>query len=152
MRVTKWGEYGILCCIFLGRSPAGTTIGANEISEAQGIPLQYAQQILHRLKKGGIISTTRGPKGGYRLVKPISELNLREILYAAEGDTFEVVCEHNPIYGEQCAHSNSCNLKGVWQDLKEAVDKLLSERTLESVIVSSSPKPAAEQIVNIHAR
>jgi Rrf2 family iron-sulfur cluster assembly transcriptional regulator len=116
----------------------GTT-GASEISEAQGLDLQYTQQILHRLRKGGVIESERGPRGGYKLARAPKETTLRDILYAAEGDTFQIICDYAPIHPDQgsssqCATKETCGLHGVWQDLRAAIDKLLEQRTLDDLL------------------
>ncbi len=146
MRVTRWGEYGILCCLYLARRSLASSslasgnveepIGATEIAEQQRIPTQYAQQILHRLRKGNIIKSVRGPKGGFLLVKSPTETNLREILYAAEGKTFELICDADPVFEEECGADHACQLRGVWQDLRHAVDSLLESRTLSFLLTS----------------
>lgn len=141
MRVTKWGECGILCALHLAKSYGQTTIGAAEIAESQGIDLPYTQQILHRLRKGAIIESTRGPHGGYKLQRPPSQITLRDILYAVEGDTFQIICDHSPLHPtaehpSRCSTRDSCGLHTVWQDLRQAIDKLLEERTLEDILKS----------------
>ena len=137
MRVTKWGEYGILCSLYMARKQHQGPIGAAEIAEAQEIPIQYTQQILQRLRKGDIIKSVRGPKGGYTLTRSPELTTLKDILYAAEGDTFEVLCESHPVYHELCEAKN-CGLKSVWIDLKRAVDELLEKRTLATVMAMES--------------
>ncbi len=135
MHITKWAEYGILCCLHLGRKADQTTAtGAAEISDTLKIPLQYTQQILHRLRKGGVIKSTRGPHGGFQLVKTPEETTLKEILYAAEGATFEVICDANPIYAEACVNPNDCALKTVWIDLRTSIDLILDSHTLASLM------------------
>jgi Rrf2 family iron-sulfur cluster assembly transcriptional regulator len=146
MRVTKWGEYGILCSLYLARQQHDGPIGASEIAEAQQIPIQYTQQILQRLRKGNIIQSVRGPKGGYALTRPPELTTLKEILYAAEGDTFEVLCESQPIYNELC-ESRHCGLKSVWIDLKRAVDHLLDQRTLASIMSMEEAMPTEGLLV-----
>ena len=143
MRVTKWGECGILCALHLAKNYGDVAIGAAEIAESQGIDLPYTQQILHRLRKGDVIESVRGPKGGYKLLRPPAEITLKDILYAVEGDTFQVICEHAPLHPEsdgptQCSTRESCGLHGVWQDLRTAIDKLLEERTLADLIKTES--------------
>ncbi|RIL08293.1 MAG: hypothetical protein DCC75_09280 [Proteobacteria bacterium] len=149
MRITRWGEYGILCSLYLARRYGSEPIGASEIAEAHLLPLQYAQQILHRLRKGGIINSTRGPHGGFTLSKDPSLINLKEILYAAEGDTFEVICESDPVYPHECSFKVDCGLKFVWRDLKGAVDTLLESRTLAQVLalVPDTGAPLQEVLV-----
>ena len=80
MKITKWGEYGILCCVYLAQNNGNRAVGAGEISESQSIPLQYTHQILQRLRKGGIIESLRGPHGGYRLAKSAENTTLKDIL------------------------------------------------------------------------
>lgn len=151
MHVTKWGELGILCCMYLAKSASDQPVGAQDIADSQQIPLQYAQQILHRLKKGGIIKSARGPHGGYKLSATPEAISLKDILYAAEGDTFEVICDTNPVHGEKCAEmTHPCGLQAVWRELKLAVDTLLASRSLASVITQTS-QPATDTVVQIHS-
>ena len=133
MRVTKWGEYGILCSLYIARRHHDGPVGAAEIADGQQIPLQYTQQILQRLRKGNIIKSVRGPKGGYVLSDTPENTTLKAILYAAEGDTFEVLCENHPVYSDRCDDS-VCGLRSVWRELKSAVDTLLEQRTLASIM------------------
>jgi len=137
MRVTKWGEYGILCSLYLARAGAqgaggGLAVGAADIARAQVIPLQYTQQILQRLRKGDIIKSVRGPHGGYRLARSADDISLKDILYAAEGATFEVICEENPVH--PTCHSEGCGLSRVWYDLREQIDALLASRSLADLV------------------
>jgi Rrf2 family iron-sulfur cluster assembly transcriptional regulator len=139
MRVTKWGECGILCALYLAQRYDDSTVGASDIAETQGLDLQYTQQILHRLRKGNVIESVRGPKGGYRLVRSPEKTTLKEILYAAEGDTFQIICDHAPIHPNatspnQCATKETCSLHGVWQDLRTAIDALLEQKTLADLL------------------
>lgn len=135
MRITKWGEYAILFCIYLAkREKDSAPAGATEIGGVYNIPTQYAQQILHRLRKGNIIKSVRGPHGGFKLNKSPHETNLKEILYAAEGATFEVICENSTSKDSCSRMGSSCSLKYVWRDLKNSVDSLLEDTTLDSLI------------------
>lgn len=139
MRVTKWGECGILCALHLAQRYSAAPTGAAEIAASQGLDLQYTQQVLQRLRKGGIIESARGPHGGYSLVRPPTEITLREILYAAEGDTFEIICDYAPIHPDastpsHCADKTTCGLHAVWQDLRKAIDSVLEARTLADVM------------------
>ncbi|MCB0324850.1 MAG: Rrf2 family transcriptional regulator [Bdellovibrionales bacterium] len=148
MRITQWGEYGILISAFLAeRFAAGApVVGAAEIAEAQGIQLQYAQQILLRLREGGIVQSIRGPGGGYRLSRGASEINLHDILIAAEGGTFEIICESKPLNAERCHSQTKCNLRPVWYGLREQVDTYLRRFTLEHVMATDESGDAPIQI------
>ncbi len=138
MRITQWGEYGVHCSVYIAsRHVQGSeTVGAAEVAKSQGLPLQYAQQILHRLRKGGIIESIRGPQGGYRLVRAAKEIRLRDILVAAEGNTFEVICDTKPLNLPRCL-DGSCFLRPIWQDLKQQINDYLEHFTLEDLVTRS---------------
>jgi Rrf2 family protein len=149
MRVTKWGECGILCALHLAKNYGEVAIGAAEIAESQGIDLPYTQQILQRLRKGEVIESIRGPKGGYKLQRPPAKITLKDILYAVEGDTFQIICDHAPLHPEsdlphRCSTRESCGLHDVWQDLRSAIDKLLEERTLADLITTETRAPLVQ--------
>ncbi len=136
MRVTQWGEYGILCSVYLARrhSAGELTVGAAEIAKAQGIDIQYAQQILQRLRKGEIIESARGPQGGYKLLRPARETTLYQVLCAAEGDTFEVICETKPLNPARCSDDSFCSLRELWNSFREHVNSFLLNRTIQDLI------------------
>lgn len=138
MRVTKWGEYGILCAIHLGKSDAAAPVGAEDIAKAHQIPLHYTQQILQRLRKGGVIESVRGPGGGYRLARDPEHISLKQILYAAEGDTFEVTCEQNSIFPDCSSNNRHCDLQLVWHELKATIDQFLESKALSDLLTDSS--------------
>ncbi|MFN8388708.1 MAG: Rrf2 family transcriptional regulator [Bdellovibrionota bacterium] len=135
MRITQWGEYGVLFSAYIARCAANGAkmVGAAEIASAQGVDLQYAQQILQRLRRGGIIDSVRGPAGGYHLCRNANELTLLDILVAAEGDTFEVICDTKPIGAERCMPGNECGLRTIWFDLRDHVNSFLMRYTLEDL-------------------
>jgi Rrf2 family protein len=151
MRVTKWGECGILCSLYLAKNFGSGATGAVEIAESQGLDVQYTQQVLQRLRKSGVIESERGPRGGYKLTRPPREITLKDILYAAEGDTFQIICDYAPIHPDegnssQCSTKENCGLHGVWQDLRAAIDELLEQKTLESLLNTSPISPGLIQI------
>jgi Rrf2 family protein len=115
-------------------------VGAAEIAEEQRIPTQYAQQILHRLRKGEIIESVRGPHGGFLLSRPAAEISLREILQAAEGRTFELICDADPVFEQACVMSHNCGLRGVWEELQSTINSFLDGRTLQSLIDAPTPR------------
>lgn len=135
MRITQWAEYGSHCAIYLARElqKGRVTVTAHDVAKELKIEDDYAQQILQRLRKGGIIDSVRGPTGGYKLVKDPKETTLKDLVLATEGTTFEVICETRPI-GESCGISEyACSLKGAWKDLKQHIEKYLESVTLASL-------------------
>jgi Rrf2 family iron-sulfur cluster assembly transcriptional regulator len=146
MRVTKWGECGVLCSLYLARRFGESAVGAVEIAESQGLDLQYTQQVLQRLRKGGVVESERGPRGGYRLASSPETVTLKDILYAAEGDTFQIICDNAPIHPNPdnssiCATKENCGLHSVWQDLRQAIDAILERRSLADLMAQEAQMP-----------
>lgn len=113
---------------------AGTeTVGASSIAKELGIARDYTLQVLHRLKDGGILNSSRGPRGGYSLARPAEEISMGEIMQAAEGTTFEVICETKPLDLDCCSPNTSCGLRLVWYDLREHIDSFLNNKSLREL-------------------
>jgi Rrf2 family iron-sulfur cluster assembly transcriptional regulator len=143
-----------LCALYLAKHHGEGATGAVEIAESQGLDLNYTQQILQRLRKGGLVESERGPKGGYRLSRAPQLVTLRDILYATEGDTFQIICDHSPIHpsssgSTQCSTKETCGLHTVWQELRGAIDKLLEERSLADLLRA---QPVHEPLVQLAPR
>jgi Rrf2 family protein len=137
-------------------------VGAAEIAAQQGLDLQYTQQILQRLRRGDLVESERGPKGGYRLMRAPEHTTLKDILYAVEGDTFQIICDYAPMHPDtehsdaaghsQCTTKGSCSLHTVWQELRSAIDTLLEQKTLAQLMEAAptnSLNAAAGPLVQI---
>lgn len=85
MRVSLKAIYGILAAMDLaihnGRSP----VQAKSIAQRQAIPARFLEQVLHTMKKAGLVDSLRGAQGGYTLRKLPSEISLAEIVEALDG-------------------------------------------------------------------
>ena len=112
--------------------------------------MQYAQQVLHRLRKGAILKSTRGPRGGYELEKLAADTSLGEILNAAEGQTFEVFCETKPLDPVRCDPGNACNLRPIWIQLRDHINEFLDRVTLDD-LTRSPVEQILVQISSGHA-
>jgi Rrf2 family protein len=138
MRITRWGEYGIQCASYIAsrENSSNPLVNAQEIADSQQIPVDYTRQILQRLKNGGVIKTLRGPQGGYLLSRPAPEINLADILRAAEGDTFEIICNTDPLGTEKCAPDSNCAMRPIWHKLHDHIESFLKGHTLQALLDS----------------
>lgn len=170
MRITQWGEYGILFCLYLARKGDARAsekggmdtpmqpVGAVEISNAHGIALDYTQQILHRLKRGALVKTVRGPKGGFLLNREATKISLKQVLTAAEGGTFDIVCDLTPIHDDCKSGERCCGLRAVWQELQSSIDAVLDGKSIADLVQAEkegAARPLAalsEQLVQVHHR
>ncbi|MGE5755488.1 MAG: RrF2 family transcriptional regulator [Planctomycetaceae bacterium] len=86
MKISAKAEYACLAVLALARQHSGDPpVRIREISEAHGIPERYLVQILLQLKGAGLVTSTRGASGGYRLARPASSISLGEVLAAIDG-------------------------------------------------------------------
>ena len=125
------------------------TVGAAELAEAQGLALDYTQQVLHRLRDGGVLSSVRGPNGGYCLSRKAQEISLLDILLASEGESFEVMCETRPLSEHRCAPEVHCGIRHVWYGLREHVNEYLRGYSLADLAKEVSSE---ESLVKINSK
>ncbi len=105
-----------------------------EISQRQDISLAYLEQLFARLRKAKLVSSVRGPGGGYRLAKPAAETRISEIMSAVD-ETLRAAAECDGEVGAGCAGSRAaCLTHDLWERLSAQVYLLLHEITLADVI------------------
>ena len=140
MRITQWGEYGVHCAVIISRSEkqSQNPVGAEYIAGELNIDLQYAQQVLQRLRRHGIIKSVRGPHGGYQLSRSSDEISLEEILKASEGGTMDIICESKPIKLDVCHNGSPCYLRDIWHSLRKHIDDFLQGYSLSQLASQES--------------
>jgi Rrf2 family cysteine metabolism transcriptional repressor len=134
MRVTAKGEYATQAVLHLAlHFPEVVTI--HEIGERHHIPLKYLEQILLELKRGGILESRRGMRGGYTLARTPKNISVGEVLRIVDGEGFtESSCTHAEArLGAVCVEGKSCGLKQMWEDVQGAVEKILFATSFEDV-------------------
>ena len=98
--------------------------------------------ILNPLVTAGIITSTRGPKGGISLAKPPEEIRLDEVIQLLEGAIAPVECVNNP---DACTWSQSCATREVWNELKHAMTGVLKSVTLRDLMERQKQKESASE-------
>ena len=126
MRITTLAEYGVICALHLARRSAEGPITGREIAEAEQLPGDYVEQILLRLRRAGIIRSTRGAHGGYTLAKDAAMISIRDVIAASETTTFDLHCVSHPVGEDRCSSSHNCSIRPVWMLLQQKIDDVLS--------------------------
>ena len=85
LKLSKKGLYGIKALYELARNYGGPPVKIREISDRQGLPVQFLEQVLHQLKNEGIVISVRGIKGGYILSRPPVDISIGDAVRALEG-------------------------------------------------------------------
>ncbi len=104
------------------------------IAKRQQIPLRYLEQLFNRLRREGIVAAARGPRGGYRLGRPASEIPVSAIFEClAERDADATAVSRG-------AAAASDPTETVWKQVKEAVQSTLEATTLEALVAQALEK------------
>ena len=135
MRITTWAEYGLICSLHLARRAGEGPITGREIAAGERLPADYVEQILLRLRRAGLVNSTRGARGGYSLARPSEDITVREVIAASELGTFDLHCVTHPVGEERCAESQSCSIRPVWLMLQRKIDDVLDSVHLADLLV-----------------
>ena len=135
MRITTWAEYGLICALHLARRSGEGPITGREIAASERLPTDYVEQILLRLRRAGLVASTRGARGGYALARLPEEVSVREVIAASEHSTFDLHCVSHPVGAERCAQSQSCSIRPVWLLLQQKIDDVLDGVHLSDLLV-----------------
>lgn len=134
MRVTTWAEYGVICALHLAKRASATPVTGRDIAAQERLPADYVEQILLRLRRAEVITSTRGARGGYTLARPAAEISLRDVIHASELETFDVHCISHPVEEDRCSASHNCSIRPVWMMLQRKIDDVLSSVTLADLL------------------
>lgn len=133
MKISTKGEYGIRAMLYIGMKSEQGPVTSHEIAQHQGIPEPYLRQILALLSKDRLIQSNRGPQGGHVLGRPASQITLRHILVTLEGQTTAI----DQILALPCTidvGTEFCAIREVFLEVKKAIERILSETTLEHLV------------------
>ncbi len=134
MRITTWAEYGVICALHLARRTELGPVNGREIARQERLPGDYVEQILLRLRRAGVIASTRGARGGYVLARPPEQVSIRAVIQASELETFDLHCVSHPLEEERCSASHSCSIRPVWVMLQRKIDDVLEGVTLADLL------------------
>ncbi len=137
MRLSKRGEYGLRAMLLLA-SPSfddqPLVLQIREISQREQIPAKFLEQILLSLKNAGLLHSKMGVGGGYYLAKPPSEISLGHIVRILDGPLAPVKCVSQMAYEPcGCPDEQTCGLRLVMADVRNAIASLLDGTSLEDV-------------------
>lgn len=138
MRLSKRGEYGLRAMISLAdaqkNSPAGM-IQIKEISAREQIPAKFLEQILLALKNAGLVHSKMGVGGGYYLARAPKEITLGQIVRTLDGPLAPIKCVSQMAYEPcGCPDEETCGLRMVMGDVRNAIANILDNTTLAAVI------------------
>lgn len=138
MRITTQAEYGLICALHLARRIHDGPVTGREIAAQERLPGDYVEQIMLKLRRSGIVRSTRGAHGGYTLARPADEISVHDVISAAEHSTFEVHCTSHPVEEARCSSAHDCSIRPVWLLLQRQIDDVLQGVRLSDLLLQES--------------
>jgi Rrf2 family protein len=138
MRTTAKADYAVRAAVEL--AAAGDLLNAEQIAQAQSIPVNFLENILRDLRRAGIVESRRGQAGGYVLARPGDEISVADVIRAVEGPLADVRGQAP----ESLDYPGSAErLQDVWIALRASVRAVLEQVTLADVARGELPPHVA---------
>ncbi len=146
-KISTKGRYGVRFLLDLMVYGGERAVPLREVAKRQGVSEKYLWQVIHPLKKAGLVHAEVGSRGGYRLAVGAGQSTLQDILVALEGRSSLVDCVSSP---KACDRSAACAVREVWQELDEKIAQALDAVTLNDMAekhrVKTEPPPLSYTI------
>ncbi|MCF6777374.1 Rrf2 family transcriptional regulator [Thiotrichales bacterium 19X7-9] len=132
IRVNKLVDYGVVILIAIAKHNR-QLLSARALSEITDITLSMTQKVLKRLSAGLLVESTIGSKGGYQLKRNLSEISLKDVVDALEGDQSPKIKCGQLSTLVRCEKS-ACLKKGHWFEVEEAINEMLKTYRLNRLL------------------
>ena len=136
MHLTTKGKYAVTALLDLALNETNDYVAISDLAGRQSIPGPYLEQLFRYLRKADILISHRGPRGGYKLSRPINEIKIGQIIKAVEDRMDATQCS-----GEgNCSAGSKCLAHDLWTDLNYQVQSFLMDKSLEDVLKDATNK------------
>lgn len=142
MRLTTKGRFAVTAMLDIALYEADKPVTLAGISERQSISLSYLEQLFSRLRKQGLVSSVRGPGGGYRIAKAYHEISVSDIITAVDEQIDATQCGGN----ENCHDEGRCMTHELWASLNSKILDYLSGVTLADMVDMQRNKSTGQVI------
>ncbi len=132
MKLTSKSEYALLALVYLARQTEGVYVSVDTIAKAREIPAKFLEQILLALKRGHYVTSVKGQRGGYRLLKKPADITLAEVIRLFDGalaptESVSVYFyEPTPIEKEK-------KLVGIFKQIRDFISDHLEKTTIADI-------------------
>ena len=135
MRLTTKGRYAVTAVLDLALHQEDGPVSLAAISERQGISLSYLEQLFAKLRRNDIVSSTRGPGGGYKLTNDVDEVSVSDIILAVDESCKVVDCSDSDGCHDGEYH---CLTHDLWQELSNKIRTFLDGITISEIMAQES--------------
>ena len=130
MRLTTKGRYAVTAVLDLALHQDKGPVSLAAISDRQGISLSYLEQLFSKLRRNDVVSSTRGPGGGYKLTNNVDQVSVSDVILAVDESCKVVDCKDS----EGCNGGYQCLTHDLWQELSNEIRTFLDGITLSEIM------------------
>ncbi len=134
MRITTRGRYGLRAVLKLTLSDRGKPISIRELSEAEGISPEFLEQIFFRLRKSGIIKSTRGPGGGFQMNQDPAEVSVKDIFDAVGEEIALTPCTTDEGKHIGCSREKDCLAHDMWVETSDYINGYFKSISIKDIL------------------
>ena len=134
--VTRKTVYALRALVSLTHAAGLRPVLAAEIAASEGIPRRFLDSILRQLTRSGLLTSSRGPRGGYALRAPASEINVATVIRILDGAAFPFPCLNwdHPVRCAKCPGPGACAAEAALGAMGSAALRLLENMTLADLV------------------
>lgn len=129
MKLSTRGRYGLRAICYIAENQEKGFIPVSEISEKLNLSENYLEQLVRMLKQDKLIKSSRGPKGGYKISRDLSNISIGEILRSLEGDMTTSECVSGKV---ECL--DKCETYDLFTKLDYLINSAMDSITLEDIV------------------
>lgn len=146
MRLTTKGRYAVTAMLDLALHADKGPVSLADISRRQEISLSYLEQLFAKLRRGNLVSSVRGPGGGYRLSRALDEIYVAEIIDAVNETVDATSCGGKA----DCKDGKECLTHALWTELSRQIHRFLSDISLASLVTRHDLRDACTRSAEEH--
>ena len=148
MKLTSKGRYAVTAMLDVTIHAAYGPVSLADISERQAISLSYLEQLFSKLRKHGLVTSIRGPGGGYRLGKCSAQIAVADVITAVNESVDATKCQGKG----NCQGGEQCLTHSLWQGLSERIEQFLQNITLAELVAKNDVKTVSQRQDEEHSR
>lgn len=133
--LTKKTDYALIALCCLAQEPDGLPINTKVIAEKYHLPAELLAKILQQLARKGLVNSTSGPAGGYRLSRPAHQMSVSEVISAVDGRPVVVQCLKSGREG--CEQFDTCTIRNPMEMVQRRMAQVLDEMTIRDLLHAS---------------
>ena len=146
MRLTTKGRFAVTAMIDLALNNSTGPVTLADISERQKISLSYLEQLFGRLRRRALVTSVRGPGGGYNLANPTDQVSVADIIVAVDEPIDATQCGGK----ENCKDDKKCITHDLWTDLNKHIFEYLRAVKLSDLVAKQLKKSSEVAVMQIH--